>query len=170
MSASRTLTMTGIPEVDRTLKKLGTSDARKAARTGVNAGMSVLAKFIRAEVKAEPDASRNLRKQISKTIGKRFRKNRRTGESTAKVGPGVGKQTPATGSRRPGRKGLSKQNVHWFVLGTKDRRVRTTGNPAGRLQSIHFVRRGVKKASSEVGKTMRQKTLDRIKVLLKQKT
>lgn len=128
--------LTGDKALDRKLAALGPKTSTKAVTAGVNAGLRAVGKAMRSAVNAA-DASPNLKREARKTIGSKFSKAKRgevKGRKVAKVGFGVGRtkakiarsQTARGKRMRAGKTkgrgvGVSAQNIHWFVLGTKER-------------------------------------------------
>jgi hypothetical protein len=154
--------LVGIKDVDRKLKRMESKDARKAARAGVGASLTVYGKAIRREIGAEAGASQRLKRALKKTIGRKAKRGRRTGYE-AKTGLGVGKRKPIAGGRAKGAGvGVSKQNVHWFALGTKDRTQKSTGRSTGALKPIGAVRRAIISSRSAALKALRTATLKKI--------
>ncbi len=135
-----TAVLQGDKELIRKLNDLGSKGAKKATRAGIRAAMTPVAKAARAAVNAAP-GSPELKRAARKAIGNRFAA--RTG--TAKVGFGVGKASRAKRSAAKQRAiagasgerkgvGVSAANIHWFVLGTQERR--TSKRATGRIESV----------------------------------
>lgn len=127
--------VTGDKQLDRKLKALSDSGARKAMRAGITAGMTPLVKALRAAVNAAP-VSAALKRSARKTIGKRFGKAKggeAKGQYQAKVGFGVGKKrsAPKERGKRKG-VGIGVANIHWPVLGTLYRRTKA-GHDTGAM-------------------------------------
>ncbi len=145
-----TATLTGDKELIRKLNGLSRSGAKKAARAGLNAGATPVLKAARAAVNsASPPAGStgpgwdSLKKTARRALKKRFVK----GKLDVKVGFGVGssKSKAAKAKRMTAHErstygqggaglvrgvGISEANIHWFVLGTSERRTkkRRTGS------------------------------------------
>lgn len=125
-----TAELTGLEEVKNKFGDLGKRVAKKAAKAGVNAGLTPLLGAIRRQVNGYP-ISPELKAAVRKTLGKRLLKKEGQ-ELTGKAGFGVGKQSE--GKRRKAQDragddakrgvGISASNIHWFVLGTQDRYTR----------------------------------------------
>ncbi len=131
-------TITGDKALDRKFKRLAGSGQRKALRAGIRASMTPIAKAMRAAINAS-DASPSLKREARKTVGKRFAKGRKGGAARgqygAKVGFAVAKKKKDAGERsRPG-VGVGSANIHWFVLGTKDRRTKG-GHETGKIRGV----------------------------------
>ena len=83
---------------------------------------------------------------------------------------GLGKRKPAKRSgRNAGGVGISKQNVHWFLLGTKTRYVRRFRGRklnklrhAGRIAAVPVVANAGRKAAGEIVRTVRRTALEEI--------
>lgn len=102
----------GDKDIQRRLKRLEKKGSNKAIRAGIGRMLTVVAKFIRNEV---PPRYRS----VKRTVGKKHKI--KDGEVVvAKVGFGVGKRSKPSASKSRGQ-GISKYNIHWFVLGTKER-------------------------------------------------
>jgi pyruvate dehydrogenase complex dehydrogenase (E1) component len=144
-----TVSVTGLKNLDRKLARLQKEVAPKAAKAGTQAALTLVAKGMRQAVNST-DASTALKAEARRAIGSKVRKGGtdkfgKTREPVAKVGFAVGKKRKkavaasqkARGERaakgKAGGKGVgvSAQNIHWFVLGTKKRTV-TTGRFAGK--------------------------------------
>lgn len=131
----------GIEVLDRTLADLATSVAPQAMRAGISAGATVVKKVMRHEVNSTsfdtPNAA-SVKAAARKAIGHKIK--RRAAGYQLTIGFGVGKR----GAKRNKRlskgttkgKGISAQNIHWWVLGTKERRKKTTGQQVGSLEAV----------------------------------
>lgn len=127
--------VTGVKELDRKLKLLDRKAANRAARAGLNKGARLSAKKIKAEIPSK-------QKSIRKAIGSSGAKKQANGITTAKAGAGVGKRTKAVDrANKPG-VGISKQNIHWWVLGT-NQRTRKGGGSTGAMPPHPIVKRAV---------------------------
>lgn len=115
--------------IDAKIEKLIAKGSKTAARAGISKGMTIIARGIR---KAIPPKA----KSVKKTVGQRFKKTKEKHKFDAKVGLGVGKRTKSP-ERRPNARGvgISKENVHWWELGTKERFYKRYGVdvPTGRM-------------------------------------
>lgn len=159
--------ITGVKELDKALRALAESKIKKVARSAISKAMRVIAKEIKKQIPPKY-------KGLKKAIGSRFAKPKTGNQkhiTMARAGAAVGitkaKQKKAAEqekSRRQGAKkpgvGLSANNIHWAILGTKDRRTgektfrrkggnvkKPTGNavkPTGRMPAIlrGIVKRG----------------------------
>jgi cell division septum initiation protein DivIVA len=152
--------MDGLKGLDDLLRKLDTIKdrmAKKAAKAGVNAGLTPLAQAMRSAVNASP-ASPELKRAARKMIGKRLKKKEGK-DYVGKVGFAVGKATKAKKEKAAKRSvdkskkgvGVSQSNIHWFVLGTKDRKTKT-GHPTGRVEEL--LKGCVAQASSQAASAM----------------
>lgn len=151
-------TVIGQKALERTLRRLATTASDKAITAGVRASMVSIAKAMRAAVNST-SASSELKREARKSIGSRFAKPKmgnRRGIKEAKVGFSVGKSGKAIkragaarGKRiaagKSGSKGVgvSAQNIHWFVLGTKKRFLKKgsargpkAGHPTGVIRNV----------------------------------
>lgn len=136
-------TVTGDRQILRTLRHLEKRGAKRAMTAGINASMTVLSRAMRAAVTAT-DVHPNIKREARRSVGKRFKRGgtNRMGVTTAevaKVGFKVAKPKAAQGKKTQGTsrgKGVSVRNIHWFVLGTVERRHDTTGRPTGKIQGV----------------------------------
>jgi len=117
------VTVTGWDELERRLTNLERRDALAAAEKGLRGMATPLLRALRAGINAAP-VSAEIKRAARKTLGRNYKKARAgamRGQKQAKAGFGIGKQPPL--DKRAGRKGVgvSRTNIHWFVLGTQDR-------------------------------------------------
>lgn len=126
----------GVDQVMRALERLRTEYPRNAAAAGTRNALTVMARETRQAI-ASTNASDRMKRAAKKAIGSRFVKGgtNRLGKTTtplAKAGFGVGKQSKAkraAATKRAGDAsksgvGISSANIHWAVLGTKERQGR----------------------------------------------
>lgn len=142
--------VTGDVALDALLRELSGKIADKAIVSGLRAGLTHVTKAIRSEI---PQAS------VRKAIGSKL-KRYRSGTVVAKVGAGVGPRTRrALGPRgqRPG-VGISGRNIHWYILGTKQRTQKKTGRKTGQMPANAAVRRGWAKSESTCMQAIQTKT------------
>lgn len=129
----------GDKELRRRLEHVRGPGAAKALYAGVRAGMTPVARALRAAVNAAP-ASQAMKAAARKTVAQRFSKSR-YGQFAAKIGFGVGKQTKSQKAKAQARAGagrgvgISKSNIHWFVLGTSQRET-DAGRATGKIQPV----------------------------------
>lgn len=175
MKGAEVFSIDGVNETIANLHKINKSVARPSVVAGMRAGMKVIAKAIRAEIKHP---------SVRATIAHRFKRGRGQDHRIfAKVGGSVGRKgnthNPRYG-RTPGRswpgKHMSKQNVHWYLIGTKDRIQHSTGRRTGKMWGStpqpQPVRTGYAKSSgiavrtavNQMQKTFIKKMKQRIKV------
>lgn len=160
--------ITGVASVDRRLALLESKVARRIVRKSTTAGLKVVSDAIRAEIKAAP-ISPQLKRSLARTVGRRFKKSRKTGQLEAKAGVAVGKKTkPLTRSgRNKGGVGIGPRNVHWFVLGTKNRTVKKTRQSSGRIKAVPVVAGAGQKAGPAARSTMERVAMQEIKQALR---
>lgn len=158
----RAVTITGDKKIDRKLKRLKTSSQRKIGRAMTGAMQTELLRGIRSVVPPK-------QKSLKKTLGRRNKRNKKTGVYEAKVGFGVGKQAKSKKNRDPRKPGvgITKSNVHWFILGTVQR-IRSTGASTGEMpKSPDYIARGFakseRKAIAKAHEVGRRKVLDEAK-------
>lgn len=145
-------TVTGDRKLNRALQALGNKSGA-AALAGVRAGLAEISKAIKQEVPT----------RIRPAIAHRLKKNKRTGLYQGKAGGGVGskrKTRKRVVRSRPG-VGISKSNVHWYLLGTTGRQQKN-GRRTGYMPPNNAVRRGASKARGRLGAVMRKKIWERI--------
>ena len=132
-------TLLGDKELIRKLDRLSKSGSKRAIVAGIQAGMTPIAKAMRAAINAA-DASPGLKRQARKTIGARFAKAYKQSKvREAKVGFAVGKKkktiVKAVAAHEGSGVGISAANIHWFVLGT-DERKRKSGASTGKIEGV----------------------------------
>lgn len=142
--------VTGDAALDALLREMAGKVADKAIMSGLRAGLSHVTKAIRGEI---PQPS------VRKAIGNKLKKYR-SGTVVAKVGAGVGPRTRkelGPRGKRPG-VGISGRNVHWYILGTKQRTQKKTGRRTGQMPANGAVRRGWAKSESTCMAAIQSKT------------
>jgi hypothetical protein len=151
-------TLLGDKELTRKLDRLSKSGSKKAIVAGVKAGMTPIAKAMRAAIQStnmpagwSPDGFTAIKREAKRSIGYRFTRTYRTSIREAVVGVGVAKRmamrAKAIGKAIEQREkraekgkaggkgvGVSLANVHWFFLGTK-KRSHDSGHPTGRIEA-----------------------------------
>lgn len=139
-------TITGDKALMRKLKMLETTVSKRAARAGVNAGLTPIVRAIKQGIN-DSAASKEVKRVARPTIGKRLATTQGV-VTQAKVGFGVGKGGKArtkkitTAQRRRegrGRRrgvGINARNIHWLVLGTKGRVQTKTGHKTGAVRAF----------------------------------
>lgn len=145
--------ITGVRELDRRLRRLDDKVARRLASAAVRSGLRLLVKEIKSGLPTEL-------KEAKTAVGWRFKKSTTRDGKDAKVGFGVGKRSSEAkrSGRNSGGIGITKQNVHWFVLGTPSRTQETTGRSTGRMPGIleNVVPRSVLSGSAGAVRKMQQ--------------
>lgn len=150
--------VTGDDQLDKFLLEFETKTARQAMRSGLRAGNNVIKKAIQKET-----SIKSVRDSIGSIVVQK-----KNGEIISKVGAGVGKSTGlgaakkeiAAGVNRPeGKKGvgMSARNIHWYVLGTAQRRTKS-GRNTGRMPANGIVKAGWSKCRSAAMKALQDKT------------
>jgi hypothetical protein len=126
--------------------------------------LSPLLSEMRKEINGAP-ISAELKAATRKTLGKRLKK---TGgdDYVGKAGFGVGKASKAKkakAAKRAGDKsrrgvGVSANNIHWFVLGTAERKTKK-GHATGAIEAMlaGFVAKASQSSSSRITEAARKK-------------
>jgi len=140
--------LTGDKALDRALKEIGGKVAQKAIASGVRAGLGEMRKAMRA---ATPNSS------AKKTIASRFKRRKKFGTTEAKVGAGVGKHKGGKGPTRGG-VGISKNNAHWYFMGTKSRVTNKNGASRGAMPATDAIRIGAGVSGASALLKLQQKT------------
>ena len=146
------MAVSGVKEIERTLAKLASDGLDKAEKKALGKGVRVIAKGQKDKV---PGRYKHTKRLIGSSV-KKARRGANVGKYEAKAGFGVGKKRTrldkATGKRvaskltesrkgrnKKGRKakgvGLSLNNIHWAVLGTKDR-AHKSGHKTGKMTRL----------------------------------
>lgn len=130
--------VTGIKELDKELDRLERKTRNRVARGALSKGAQIGAKAVKAEIPS-------LQKSVRKAIGHSTKKGR-DGITVAKFGT-AGKRTSSLkrGKKHSGGVGISKQNIHWYLMGTKERHHKS-GKSTGKMPAVDAVQRGAKKA------------------------
>lgn len=151
--------LTGDKKLDKALRALDKRKARPIVRKGVNAAMQELVKTIRSEI---PSRQKSARRAIGKSLKK----------GKFKVGAAVGKKKGAKKKDRRGKPGvgIAAQNIHWLIMGTKDReRWKTGGGPTGSTKPVPAVQRGFRKGARKAMRAahakMRKALEDAVKIV-----
>lgn len=140
--------LTGDVALDRALDKIGGKIAEKAVASGVRAGLGEMRKAMRA---ATPNSS------AKKTIAARFKRKKKFGRVEAKVGAGVGKHNQQHPPTRGG-VGISKQNAHWYFMGTNSRVTDKTGASRGVMPNTDGIRIGAAVSGASAMLKLQNKT------------
>lgn len=150
-------TVTGDKKIDRKLKHLSTGGQVRVSRVMLAVLMKEFRRGIRNAVNAKY-------RDAKKTVGARHVKSKKNDEHGAKVGFGVGKPQlqvrrlrKRSDPKRPGL-GIRASNIHWFILGTKDRFQKTTGRYTGRMPAFskeQWLKRGFQSILSRALKLAR---------------
>jgi len=136
--------------VERAKRELSAAKARRIARPALR----VLRDEGRRLTRSQAGASSRLRRAAARTIAYSTRARRRN-VVQAKVGYGVGRRRGRSHSG-PG-VGISKQNVHWAVLGT-DERFTASGARRGRMRAYFkgVMQRALRSAMSRALRAARE--------------
>lgn len=169
--AKSPLILTGMDDIDALLKELPVVVANRAARSGLTKGVRLAAKKIRSQI---PSRYKDARKAIGHSV-RMDKDGPHKGTTQAKAGTAVGKKKTGRKnlpkSRGKGQKGIGihPANLHWFILGTKDRYIRkgvNKGKWTGRMTRTgeplfkNIVRNAVSSSRSEIMEVTRNGILD----------
>lgn len=137
----------GLRGLSETLSQIRTTGFRQVARATMTGTVVPLKKAIRRGVNRTKTTTA-VKRAARQTIGSSVNRNK-DGTYGAKAGLGVGKPTKRKrvashersvygqrGAKLAAGVGLSAANIHWFVLGTKQRKQKTTGREVGRINPI----------------------------------
>lgn len=169
---AETFTLTGERKINSNLVRLSEKSARKVTAAAMRSGMRVIVKGIKAEI---PSHMKSARKAVTSRFAK-AKGGANKGILQAKVGnvgpqlkKGKGRKLVGVASGKRGKPGvgISRRNLHWLLLGTKERFkkikaiVTATGKtPARRgastgiMPQIRAVRRGYAKTQDAAAKKM----------------
>lgn len=150
MTGPSLLQITGDRRLIRRLERLEKGGGRRVSNAAVRKALTIIARGIRSEIPAKLQS-------VRRTIGSRFKRTRTQSEKQAKAGLSVGKKRGSKAPRRSSRGGvgIGARNVHWWALGTQERRTRK-GRPAGRMPKNNAVGRGYAKSESAAAAAIRQ--------------
>ena len=147
--------ITGIPELDKRLEGMKQAVANRCARAGLSKGARLGAKLVKAQV---PGSQKQIRKAIGSSV-KKQKSGPNRGFTQARFGAAVGVKQQPEQKRAGGGVGISAANIHWYILGTKDRTVRKTGQRAGRMPANPIVAQAMASGRSQVIDAVKEGTL-----------
>lgn len=159
----------GIPELDKALQELKISVANRVARAGLSAGIRLAVKQIKREI---PSGQKHLRKAIGGYV-KQVKSGPNKGFTAAKGGAAVGKKRSARlaearqlkaermASGKPG-VGITANNIHWWILGTKERTQKTTGRNVGAMPAHPVVREATEKSRGAIFSTIKTRAREQL--------
>ena len=113
--------ITGDKQLNKLLRTMRGTAARRATNLGMRKAGQQLAKDIKATIPSRY-------KSVRKAVGWRNLKVREAPDGGAKVGGAVGKKKNKTTQKdRKGRKGvgIDARNIHWWFMGTGQRKTKT---------------------------------------------
>ena len=167
-------TITGIPQLDAKLKHLELRVGRKACRSALAKGMTVIARSMRSNVpQAKTPGHSNV--GLKRAIKGRQVREKTTGIVSAKVGVNVGSRSGKQSNRRIG---TGERVYHLMALGTVDRWTgskrsgsyrmgrTSTGNKRmfrGRMKGDQFVTKGFRASEAAALAIMVQAVADVVK-------
>lgn len=146
MAKAATPILTGVKECDAMLRAVGTKVGNRAARGVLAKAVRLAVKRIKAKV---PSAQKSVRKAIGGSV-KKQKGGADRGITKAKAGAGVAKKNAPPKGGTNGGVGIGPANVHWYVLGTKDRRVKKTGQNVGKMPAHPIVKEAMSSAGGEI--------------------
>lgn len=153
--------------IDKQFLKVAGRGSRSAAKAGLSKAMTIIARGIRAAI--PPKA-----KSVKKAVGQRHAKGGKRGslEFSAKVGLGVGKASKSKKERDPDKPGvgISKANVHWWELGTTNRKTRKGKSTGAMPKGPPVVRQGFDAKKTEALRAAIATTKKKIKEAAKKKS
>lgn len=138
--------LTGVKECDAMLKAVGVKVGNRAARSVLAKGVRLSVKRIKAQV---PSSHKSVRKAIGGSV-KKQKGGADRGITKAKAGAGVAKKNAPPKGGTKGGVGIGPANVHWYVLGTKERTVTTTGQKAGAMPAHPIVKDAMASGGGEI--------------------
>tara|TARA_R110000822_G_scaffold216828_1_gene351385 strand:- start:2843 stop:3358 length:516 start_codon:yes stop_codon:yes gene_type:complete len=162
--------LTGVDEIEKTLRKLSDKTGDRVARSALGAGLGEVAKRIK---KAAPVGKT---KSLQKSIGKRYEKTKRIKYFQAKAGVNVGKQKKTAEGFE---KKINAPHAHLVALGTKQRTRKRIGGKfsyirkpsskqlsTGTMPSNPFVRTAYNASKNAVMSRMIRKAEQRLNIEL----
>lgn len=142
VSRKTAASLEGMEELYEFFEELADEKTRLKVMSGaVRAGLATIAKDIKKltnSATVDTPHGDDVRAAARKSVGFYYKRFPRKGGYTAKVGYGVGKRgakrTELLSKGETGGAGIAAANIHWFVLGTKER-VTKTGGRRGRMDA-----------------------------------
>lgn len=147
--------LTGVEELDAMLKAVGTKVGNRAARAVLAKAVRLAVKKIKAKV---PSSQKSVRKAIGGNVKKR-KGGADRGLTTAKAGAAVGMKSKARLKSKRGGKpgvGIGPENVHWFILGTDERTVKSTGQNVGKMPAHPIIKEAMAAGGGEIVALMKR--------------
>ena len=131
--------LTGDKELDRNLRRASGLIQKRVMTKAIRAGLGEVRNAIKSEVKPA---------SVKRSIASKF-KRRKGGDRgyRAVAGGGVGKRNKGKAPTRGG-VGISKNNVHWYLMGTAQRSTKS-GSNRGRMPGVAAVVRGFAKSGTK---------------------
>ena len=151
MRAKPTRLFTGLDEIDRRLKELPLAPANRVARKGLSVAVRLLARRMRALVLSGGA-------DVKKALKGYVKKNPKSKLIQAKAG-GVGKQSGKQADAASGKRGvgIGSRNIHWWLMGTKDRKQKKTNRPTGKMPAQDVVKTAAASGMNEALEAMAEK-------------
>lgn len=143
--------LTGVPECDAMLKAVGLKVGNRAARSVLMKGVRLAVKRIKGKV---PSANKSVRKAIGGSV-KMQKGGADKGITKAKAGAAVARKHKSAGGTNGG-VGIGPENVHWYVLGTKDRTVKSTAQKVGAMPPHPIVKDAMAAGGGEIVSMMKR--------------
>lgn len=120
--------VTGIEELDARLIELEARTQNQIARAALRRATTVFLQHVRRAITSHPQLSTVMKRRFRQLLGQ-ARERTPAGTAGRKAGFGVGKKRkliPGRSGLNSGGVGISGLNIHWALLGTKDRYVGKT--------------------------------------------
>lgn len=157
--------LVGIDDLDAKLADLQLSAANKIVRPALTKGARYLVKKIKSRV---PPKKKDAKRAIGFVVDAKGGKSKN--QQRAKVGAGVGKafkSIPKRSGKNSGGVGISGRNIHWFILGTKERVRDTDGRSTGAMPPVlsGIVKQATAQESSAYQSIVRTEVMARLEKL-----
>ena len=164
-----TATIEGLDELLAVIDGLPDKVGRSVLSSAIRGGLNVIEKKMKADLDPRVKAAK-------RGIGSRFKRGKQV---VAKVGVGIGKRKKPLKKQRKrttkGGVGIGEKNLHWWVLGTKQRKTKTGNKNRGAMPAMdpnlaanayretraqvlaEMVRQGKKRLAREIARMKRGK-------------
>lgn len=159
MPADPFVQVLGVRRVKAAFRKMRKTQMRRSLMAGFREGAKIGTKEVKKQITLA---------KIRKYIGWRAMKVSESKEASVKIGASVGKKGPKfhsfKGEKRgkPG-VGISKQNIHWWFLGGKNRVTKSGASRGSMRPQTEPVKTSVARVRKPIQKAVKAKTLVQIK-------